>query len=426
MEPMTSEPPAQMLPPAGAPPPAARRPEPARAGPARTAILALLPLAALAAVIVAFLNAPGGVPLSSPVPVESVAVERIVLHPGVIRLHVRNTGPQPVQIAQAIVNDAVWPFGMGAGSEGGGGGQNPVGRLQSSIVTLRYPWVEGEAYRIRLLTSNGIPIDAEIPVAVPTPPVTPRTLWGFTLIGVYVGVLPVYLGMLWYPALRRVGGTGMLLVLSVTLGLLIALGIEALAEGLKTAADVPAPLQGVALVGLGLVVTSAALDAVSRRPTSPAGGEAARRLRLAYLIALGIGIHNLGEGLAIGAAYAVGEMALGVFLVIGFIVQNITEGLGIVAPIVQDRPSAASLAAMGLVGGFPAVVGAWTGAFAFSAHLAALFFGIGAGAIFQVAWEVAKLLQTHARRAPARAPVIQASGVALGMVALYALGLLVK
>ena len=55
------------------------------------------------------------------------------------------------------------------------------------------------------------------------------------------------------------------------------------------------------------------------------------------MIAVGIGFHNLGEGLAIGAAYSIGEIALGTFLVVGFIIQNITEGLGIIAPVLRDN-----------------------------------------------------------------------------------------
>ena len=62
-------------------------------------------------------------------------------------------------------------------------------------------------------------------------------------------------------------------------------------------------------------------------------------LALALLVAIGIGVHNLGEGLAIGTSFAVGELQLGSFLVIGFMVHNLTEGLGIAAPAASERPS---------------------------------------------------------------------------------------
>ncbi len=66
------------------------------------------------------------------------------------------------------------------------------------------------------------------------------------------------------------------------------------------------------------------------------------------MIAIGIGLHNLGEGLAIGSAYAVGALALGAFLIIGFAIQNTTEGLAIVAPLSKERPTTGRLAFLGV------------------------------------------------------------------------------
>jgi hypothetical protein len=73
--------------------------------------------------------------------------------------------------------------------------------------------------------------------------------------------------------------------------------------------------------------------------------------RLALLIAVGIGLHNLGEGVAIGSSYAVGALALGAFLVVGFAIHNTTEGLAIVAPVADARPTLARLAVLGLIAG---------------------------------------------------------------------------
>jgi zinc transporter ZupT len=202
------------------------------------------------------------------------------------------------------------------------------------------------------------------------------------------------------------------------------LGIDTVVEALDQAAAVPAPLQGIGLAGVGAVGTFLLLDAIARRQEARGGSGPARRLGLAAMIATGIGLHNLGEGLAIGAAYNVGEIALGTFLVVGFIIQNITEGLGIIAPIVRDRPSLVHLALLGLVGGGPAIVGAWIGGLAPSPALAALFFGIGAGAIFEVVYELARMLRRDLAERSLHLTVL--TGVLAGMSLLWVTGLLIK
>jgi ZIP family zinc transporter len=187
---------------------------------------------------------------------------------------------------------------------------------------------------------------------------------------------------------------------------------------------VPSAFQGIGLIGIGAVSTFLLLDAISKRQTEITGSESERRLAIALMIAIGIGFHNLGEGLAIGAAYNVGEIALGTFLVVGFIIQNITEGLGIIAPVLRDRPSIGRLALMGLIGGAPAIIGAWIGGYTPSPFLAVLFLAIGAGAIFEVVYEIAKLIQKDTARESM--PMTVFSGVLTGMLLLCVTGLLIK
>lgn len=381
------------------------------------AILLILPLLALGGVIALFLATGGGLQLKPPAPVEDLAIERTVLSPGSIEITVRNAGPQEITLAQVIINDGVWLFEVDPAPT--------LPRLARGVVHVSYPWVEGEAYSVLLFTSSAIAFPVEIPVAFTTPQPTARTLGSFTLIGLYVGVIPVYLGLFWFPALRQLGRKWMTFLLAVTVGLLVFLGVDTVVEALDQAASVPAPLQGIGLAGIGAVAAFLALEAVSRRQTGAGRSETSGRLALAFMIATGIGLHNLGEGLAIGAAYNVGEIALGSFLVVGFIIQNITEGLGIIAPVLRDRPGVGKLALMGLVGGGPAIVGAWIGGFAPSPALAALFMGIGAGAIFQVVFEIARLIQKDTQR-QAIPPLTVFSGVVAGMLVLWVTGLLIK
>jgi zinc transporter, ZIP family len=381
-----------------------------------TVMLLVLPLVALAGVILLFLNTGGGLDLAAPAPVEALTFERTVLKPGQIEVYVRNSSPEDVTIAQAIINDAVWPFTISPGAT--------IPRLQSGWIHFDYPWSYGEAYFVRLFTSNAIPFDIEIPVAFETPQADPYTFLSFTLIGLYVGVIPVYLGLFWFPVLRQLGRKSMIFLLAITAGLLVFLGLDTLAEALEQASQVPGPFQGIGLVGIGVVGTFFLLEAISKRQVAISRNEASQRLTLATMIAVGIGLHNLGEGLAIGAAYSIGEIALGGFLVVGFIIQNITEGLGIIAPVLRDRPSWKQLALLGLIGGAPAILGAWIGAFTPSPILAVLFLAIGTGAVFEVVYEIAKLIQKDTARQPM--PMTVFSGILAGMLLLWVTGMLVK
>jgi len=200
--------------------------------------------------------------------------------------------------------------------------------------------------------------------------------------------------------------------------------LDTLVEAVEKAGAVPGPFQGIGMVGIGAVGTFFLLDAISKRQTATGKSGVSQRLSLAYMIALGIGLHNLGEGLAIGAAYNVGQIALGTFLVVGFIIQNITEGLGIIAPVLRDRPSIRHLALLGLLGGGPAILGAWIGGFTPSPSLAVLFLAVGTGAVFEVVYEIAKLLRKDT--AQDAMPLTVFSGVMAGMLLLWVTGLLIK
>ena len=381
----------------------------------RTLSLLLIPIILLGAVIFLFLRTGGGLDLNSPVPIENLTIERYRREPGQIELLVQNTGRGTLTVANVIINDAVMPFEVNPSAD--------IPRLGRAIITNQYAWTGGEAYGVRVFTSNSIPFDVDIPVAFVTPQPEAETFWSFTLIGLYVGVIPIFLGIFWLPALRTLGKKWMTFLMAITTGLLIYLGLDTINEALDQAARLPGTYQGIGLIGIGAVATYLLLDMVGKSQSSDRS-ETSQRLSIAWRIALGIGIHNLGEGLAIGAAYNVGEIALGTFLVVGFIIQNITEGLGIIAPIVRDQPTLKQLALLGLLGGAPAILGAWIGGYTPSPFLSVLFLAIGTGAIFQVAVEIGKMIQRDNAREPMPGAVF--GGVLSGMLLLWITGIFIK
>ena len=383
---------------------------------ARTLALLLLPVVLLAGVVMLFLNTNGGLELEGPVPIESLTVERTILTLDHFEIVVRNTSPEDITIAQLVVNDGVRPFTMDP--------SQTIPRLSTASINIDYGWVEGEAYGIRLFTTNAVAFDVDIPVAFESPVPTLQNFLAFGLIGFYVGVIPIFLGFLWLPALRDLSRKWITFLLALTIGLLLYLGVDTLAEALEQVEHVPSSFQGLGLIAIGSVGITILLLAISRRQSRAEQSGVKRRLSIAYVIALGIGLHNLGEGLAIGAAYTLGELSLGAFLVVGFIIQNITEGLGIIAPVLRDRPTWRDLATLGLIGGTPAIVGAWIGGFTPSATLAVLFLGIGAGAIFEVAYEIVLLLKEDKQMQ--KVPYTIFAGIISGMLVLWVTGAIIK
>jgi zinc transporter, ZIP family len=389
--------------------------------------LGLIPLALIAVVLGAFalLGGPGLGDRTGP-PVEEVAVERTALHPGEIELTLRNDGPDPVTVAQVAVNDAYAPFTVSDGEE--------IGRLGSTTLDISYPWIEGESYEIFVLTSAGGTIDAEIPVATETPEADAGFFGLMALLGIYVGVIPVSLGMLWLPFLGRLGREWIAALMAFTVGLLAFLAIDAGLEGLDIAAEAPTAFGGSSLVFLGALVAYLGLAGIDMwlerrgRRSAGSGASVVPAAHLALLVAVGIGLHNLGEGLAIGSAYATGALALGAFLVVGFAIHNTTEGLAVVAPLRGGegkggtRPGLGRLAALGLIAGAPAILGAWIGAAAFNPSLAALLFGVGVGAIARVIVQIAPSMRDGEGRYLTPTTV---AGLLAGIAALYLTGLLV-
>jgi len=372
-------------------------------------LMGLLPLVALIGVIAVFLvTDPVSIFSGDVPPVEVLESQRLLLDNEGFRLDVLNSGPDPISIAQVQVDGAYWKYRFEAG--------DPVlDRFESASIRIPYPWVEGEAHEIVVITTTGVAFPFAVDVALATPVPSARQFRAYGLLGVYVGVLPVTLGLLWYPFLRRLRREWMNFALALTVGLLVFLAIDTFEGALELAAEVPAIFQGESLVFLLVPISLLAIKLVSDIFRS---GDS--RLLLAYTIALGIGFHNLGEGLAVGAAFAIGQVSLGTFLVIGFTLHNITEGIGIAAPITTKRPPLYHFVALALLAGGPAVLGVWIGGFSFNPLLAVVFLSIGIGAILQVVYEVARLLIQDSRRHEESAlNTVNSLGFLIGVAIMY-------
>jgi ZIP family zinc transporter len=353
-----------------------------------------------------------GVTLREVPPVEAVAFERTILSEGEIELRLRNDGPDPVQISQVLVNDAYWLFEIT---------DSHLSRLETSVLSIPYPWEEGLPLDIALVTSTGLTIEHAIEAAVLTPDTNTDTFVTYALLGLYIGVIPVAFGLLAFPFLRRMSDRWLGFFLALTLGLLVSLLVDTIAEGFTLASEAAVALDGLGLFVIGMLLALITLLWFEGRIKRRKGGEGVAGLALSYLVASGIGLHNMGEGVAVGAALATGEVALGMFLVIGFALHNTTEGLAIVAPLgsVRERPSLWHFAGLGAVAGIPTVFGAWIGGFAFSPAWAALAFGLAAGAIIQVLWAINRGMKGEASLSNG----LPAIGFLVGLAIMYLTGL---
>jgi zinc transporter, ZIP family len=342
-------------------------------------------------------------------------VRRVEFKPGEVRIQVTNPQSDDLTIASVTVDDAIVPYEVD--------GSATLGHLRSSTIVVPFDWVQDDPISVGVTSSSGIETVEQIPAAVETPGVSAGAFLGYAIIGFLVGILPIALGLLWLPSLRRVEQRWLTAFMALTGGLLAFLGVEALVESFQLQAAVPGALGGPGLVLLGVAGSFLTMTFISGR-FSGEGGAPLGGIALATLVAIGIGFHNFGEGLAIGTSFAFGQLTLGSFLIVGFMIHNVTEGLGIAAPAADERAGVplARLATLAVVADAPTIVGAWLGGFAANDVLAALFFGAAAGAAFEV---VAEVVRYVGKRDPAGLRSGYAIGGFLaGIAVMYVTGLL--
>lgn len=374
-------------------------------GVALLVLLAFTPLLLLGAVLAVAWQV--GLPATDALPAEDLAIERVEVTESGFVVHARNVGRDPIAVGQVLVNDLIVSFEASRAE---------VPRLATVDYTVPFRWVEGEPYEISFVTGGGFRFSAEVAAAHPTPQATAANLGALALLGVYVGVIPVLAGLFWRPLLSRAPPGLLRFALGLTLGLLGFLALDALVEGLDVAEGLPEAFNPVVLLVLGIALATGILLWIGATFRARGGSTP---LALAALVAVGIGLHNLAEGLAIGGAFALGEAALGIALVVGFAMHNLTEGLAIVSPLSGERVAFASLVGLGLVAGAPTVAGAWIGGLVASPWLALAFLAVGIGAILAVVLEIDRAWAGELRRGAGLL------GAAVGFLVMYVTGLFV-
>jgi len=372
----------------------------------------VIPLVLLLGSIVLFLTTNPLEPLGVVAPpIEEVTVERTTLDEEGIHLSIRVNGSEPVRIAQVLIDEAYWTFTQTP--------EGPLSRLSTAKIDIPYPWVRHELHEITFITNTGATFGHTIEIAVPTPEWSLQRVWAYILLGIYIGVIPVALGLLFYPYLKTLGPAGLNFLLTLTIGLLFYLLLDTLQEGLEISEMAAGVFNGNLMVWLTAGIAFLIIFAIGRR-----GGTAPEGLSLSTYLAFGIGLHNLGEGLAVGAAMAAGEAALGSFLVVGFTLHNLTEGIGIAAPLLKRKTRFSTFVYLTLLAGLPAAAGTLLGAFAYSPHWTAILFAIGAGAILQVIVEVGVFLQKNTETGN-WFTVSNLTGLVLGIAIMYGTAMLV-
>ncbi|MFB1063212.1 ZIP family metal transporter [Natrinema sp. H-ect4] len=355
-------------------------------------VTAVLPIVLLVLVLGAFVFTSPLAGIQSGEPLPDVTVTHSTLpSDDTVVLHVTNNGPEEVTISQVLVDEAYWNFRVE-----GAGGDRTLEPRESARVVVPYHWNPGWDLEVDLVLSDGATVSHGIEAPQQSPGFGADILWTLALIGLFVGVIPVALGMLWFPYIRTMSDRTLHAVLLFATGVLAFLAFDAGFEAFELAERIPGAYEGNLLVVSGVLGALLLVQSISswREGRAAGDGRAGGGLWVAYLVALGIGLHNLAEGLAIGSSFALGRVSLGAFLVIGFMLHNVTEGPAVVAPVARDeRPAWWHFVALGLLAGAPVILGGWIGSLAYSPTVGAFFLAIGVGAILQVVWEITRMVR---------------------------------
>jgi len=373
------------------------------------AISAIAP-SVLLVIMVAFLLGPASSFLQFGVVLPEVSIEKIEFIENEIRATVRNTGPVDVNVVLADVNDRIQPAAIEPDTS--------LERFETALVRIPFDWNEGQPYEIGVTIDDGTRFAKGIDAAFPAiePDIDLFVFLG--MIGFLIGVVPIMIGLLWYPFIKKLGKNSFNFFLAFTMGLLIFLGIDAVIEAAEISENhLSSIFNGELLIATVIILSFLALYGVGKKLIQKAEfSKLSKGLAISLMIAIGIGFHNLGEGLAVGAAIALGEVALSTFLIIGFATHNTTEGLAIAAPLTSTKAKIAKMVGLGLIAGIPAIFGTWIGGFSFSPFFTLIFLAIGAGAIFQVVLSIFQYMKEKSNLLPNTSLF---SGLSVGLLVMY-------
>ena len=373
------------------------------------AISAIAPIVLLA-IVIAFLLGPASTFLQFGVVLPEVSIEKVEFIENEIQATVRNTGPIDVSVALADVNDRIQPAAIEPDSS--------LKRFETALVRIPFDWNEGQPYEIGVTVDDGTRFTTQVDAAFASlePDVDLFVFLG--MIGFLIGVVPIMIGLLWYPFIKKLGKNAFNFFLAFTMGLLIFLGIDAVLEASEISErHLSSIFNGELLIATVVILSFLSLYGIGQKLIKTENlSTLSKGLTISLMIAIGIGLHNLGEGLAVGAAIALGEVALSTFLIVGFATHNTTEGLAIAAPLTNSKAKIAKMIGLGLIAGAPAIFGCWVGGFSFSPLFTLIFLAIGAGAIFQV---VISIFQYMKDKSDLLSNTSLFAGVSVGLIVMY-------
>jgi len=375
----------------------------------KIAISAIAPIVLLA-ILILFLLGPASTFLQFGIVLPEISIEKVEFIENEIQATVRNTGPVGVNVVVADVNDRIQPAAIEPDIH--------LERFETGLVRIPYDWNEGQPYTIGLTIDDGTRFEKQINAASASLEPNSELFVFLGIIGLLIGVVPIMIGLLWYPFIKKLGKNAFNFFLAFTIGLLLFLGLDAIEEAFEISDTHLAPVfNGELLIATVVILSFLGLYGIGNLLIKRSEfSKLSKGLAISLMVAVGIGLHNLGEGLAVGAAIALGQVALSTFLIIGFAIHNTTEGLAIAAPLTRTKSVIGKMVGFGLIAGIPAIFGTWIGGFSFSPFFTIIFLSIGAGAIFQVVWSIFKFIKEES---DSFSSISIICGIASGLVVMY-------